>query len=112
MALVEAGLNVGASAIRTAITHIGLATADPGATGTNPSAAARQAATWSAVAAGDFSLSAPVEFTGGAANGAVTHATLWSAATGGTYYGSVALTGDTTFNSAGEYTVQSLSITS
>jgi len=112
MPLVDAGLNVGANAIRTAITHIGLASADPGATGTNPTTAARQPVTWGTVAAGDFSSSAAINFTGGTANGPVTHVTYWSAATGGTYYGSQALTGDNTFNSAGEYTVSSLSITS
>jgi len=112
MPLVEAGLNVGASAIRTAITHNGLAAADPGATGTNAAAAARQAVTWGTVSAGDFTSSAAVNFTGGTPNGPVTHVTFWSAATGGTYYGSQALTGDNTFNSAGEYTVSSVSITS
>ena len=35
---------------------------------------------------------------------------FWSASTAGTFYGYYALTGDQTFNAAGEYTISSLSI--
>jgi hypothetical protein len=37
--------------------------------------------------------------------------TLWSAASGGTFGGEFVLTGDTTFNSLGQYTVNSLALT-
>lgn len=112
MPLSGAVLDLGAGAIRTAITHLSLATANPEPSGTSQATSARQAATWAAVTAGtgDFALSGTVAFTGGAANGPVTHVCFWSAATGGTYYGSQALTGDTTFNSAGEYTITALTV--
>lgn len=110
MALNDTALNIGANAMRTAITHLSLATANPEPTGTNQATSARVAAVWGTVATGDFSLSTPAAFTGGAANGPVTHVCYWSAATGGVFYGSQALTGDTTFNSAGEYTVNTLTV--
>jgi hypothetical protein len=89
-------------------THLALHTADPGANGANPSAAARVAANWSAPSNGVVT-STNRAFTGGAASGPVTHIGYWSAATGGTFRGSRVLTGDNTFNAAGEYTVTSVS---
>jgi hypothetical protein len=110
MALNDSGLNVMADALKAAATHVALHTADPGTGGTNESSAARQAATWSASASGDFSLSSALNFTGGAADGACTHVGLWSASSGGTFYGGFALTGDQAFNALGEYTVNTLTI--
>lgn len=108
MALNTAGLQLGGAAIAAGITYLSLHSADPGGAGTsNATTAARRPATLTSTG-GNIALSAAVAFTGGAANGAVTHVGLWSASTGGTYYGSVALTGDATFNSAGEYTVTAL----
>jgi hypothetical protein len=110
MALNTAGIQLGAAAIAAGITFIQLHTAAPDATGnTNVTTAGRKACTLTATG-GNISLSAQVAFTGGAANGPVTHVSYWSASTGGTYYGSQALTGDQTFNSAGEYTVTALTI--
>lgn len=110
MALSDAAMIVAANALRSAITHAQLHTAAPNASGTtNVSSAARQAITWAAATSdGDFTTSAALNFTGGAASGACTHVTYWSASTSGTYYGVHALTGDQTFNAAGEYTVTSL----
>jgi len=112
MALLDNILSIGAGAMRTAITHISLSTADPGtSTGINQSSAARLPANWSAVTAGgDFSIASALNFTGGALGGNVTHACFWNALTAGTYYGSQALTGDTTFNGAGEYTITALTV--
>jgi len=110
MPLSTAGLNVAAGAVRTAATHVSLHTADPGATGANPSAAARQAATWNAVANGDFDLASTLNFTGGAASGACTHYGLWDAATSGNFLGGGALSGDQTFNAAGEYDVTEITV--
>ena len=111
MALNTAALNIGAGAIRGAITHLAIHTAAPDpTTGTNQSAAARQAVTWTAAANGDFNLTAAVHFTGGAASGPAMYVGYWSAATGGTFYGSKPLTGDQTFNAAGQYTVSALAI--
>ena len=100
-------LDIGATAMRNAITHISIATANPEPTGTNQATSARVAAGWGAVANGDFSTS-NLNFTGGASNGPAQYACFWSASTGGVFYGSQALTGDQTFNSAGEYTITSL----
>ena len=77
--------------------------------GSNQATSARVVAGWPGAVTGDLTISNKA-FTGGAANGPVTHVCLWSAITGGTFYGSVALTGDTTFNSAGEYTITSLTV--
>src|SRR5687768_15550520 len=52
----------------------------------------------------------PYAFTGTPGDGA-THALFFSAASGGTFYGYDALTGDTTFNAAGAYNLTALTIT-
>ena len=115
MALNDTCLNIGADAMKTAITHLSLHTALPDGTGSNPALSSRVAAGWGASAGGDFSTTNKA-FVGGAANGPVTHVGFWSAAgsgnppTGGVFYGSQALTGDTTFNSAGEYTITNLTV--
>lgn len=110
MPLTDAALNAMADHLGTLATHVSLHTADPGATGLNESPAARQPVTWAAAANGDITISAQENFTGGAASGPATHVGLWSAVTGGTFYGGFALTGDQTFNAAGEYTLTSLAI--
>lgn len=110
MALSDAALVVAGNSLASAITHISLSTASPGTTGTNQSAAARQAVTWNVDADGDLTLTAAANFTGGASNGAVHSVCFWSASTGGTFYGSYQLTGDTTFNAAGEYTVTQVTL--
>ena len=110
MPLNDNGLNVMGNALRSAVTHLALHSGNPGSTGTNQTSAARVAATWTTTSAGDFSLTASKDFTGGAANGAVTHVGLWSAATGGTFYGSFPVTGDPAFNSSGQYRLNTLTI--
>ncbi len=52
----------------------------------------------------------PYAFSGTPGAGA-THALLFSASTGGTFYGFDALSGDQNFNSAGTYSLTSLTIT-
>lgn len=56
------------------------------------------------------SANVPLAFTG-TPNGPATHLGLWSASSGGTYRGAKALTGDQTFNAAGEYNVTALTLT-
>lgn len=110
-------LNIGNAAMQTAMTHMGIHTAQPDGTGSNPANSARQAITWVTAANGDLVITQDLAFTGGASNGAATHIGFWSAAgsgtppTGGTFYGWLPLTGDQTFNSAGEYTVTGVTIT-
>lgn len=112
MALNNAAMVVAANALRGVLSYMQLHSGDPGAAGTsNVTSAARQAVTWAAATAdGDFGLSASVNFTGVAANGATTYVSLWSASTGGTWYGNFALTGDATANASGEYTVTALNL--
>lgn len=100
-----------AGGLTNAITHLALHSANPGTTGTSPTSAARLAVAWNAPAAGSSSMTAAKNFTGGASNGAATFVGAWSAVTGGTFYGYWDITGDQTFNSAGEYTLDSLTLT-
>jgi hypothetical protein len=103
-------LNIGAAAMQAAMTHMAIHTAQPNASGSNESAAARQAITWVTAANGDMVATVDLAFTGGAASGAATHVGFWSASSAGTFYGWLPLTGDQTFNAAGEYTVTGVSI--
>lgn len=107
----DALLNVGANAMASAAAYMSLHTATPNAAGSNESVAPRIAASWGAAATGDITASNRA-FTGGAANGAVVAVGFWSAqASGtGTFYGYLPLTGDANFNSAGEYTVTSVTL--
>ena len=112
MALNDAALNIGNAAIQTAIVALAIHTAEPNASGSNESAADRQVITWVTAANGDLVATVDLPFTGGAASGAATHAGFWSQeADGGTFYGWQLLTGDQTFNAAGEYTVTGITIT-
>lgn len=110
MAVNDALLNIGAAAMQGAAAYASLHTAQPDASGSNESAAARQAITWETAASGDMVVLDDIAFTGGAASGACTHIGFWSASTAGTFYGWLALTGDQAFNAAGEYTVTGVSI--
>ena len=116
MALEDATLNSLGTSLAGLITHVELHTADPGAAGTaNQTAAARQAVTFTVDADGDLTITGNVNFTGGAASGAATWVSLWGGAGAatkgtGTFRGRYALTGDQTFNSAGEYTLTGLTL--
>lgn len=112
MALSNAAMIVAANALRGAITHAQLHSGAAGGSGTtNVTSAGRQAITWSAATSdGDFGLASALNFTGGASSGAVAEVSLWSASSGGTFYGNYAITGDATFNSAGEYTLTALNL--
>lgn len=111
MSLTTAGANASAAGVSAVAAYVSLHSADPGATGANETTAARQAASWTG-SSGTRSLTGPLSFTGGAASGPVLYAGLWSAATGGTFYGSVPLSGDAAFTPSGTYTLTALSITS
>ena len=110
MPLTDTTLQALGNHLATLITHVSLHTANPGTTGTNVTTASRQPVTWSVDADGDLTATAALNFTGGAAGGPVTYIGFWSASTGGTFRGSQILTGDTTFNAAGEYTVTGITI--
>lgn len=110
MPVYEAGLNIMANALATNGTHAAIHTADPTAAGSNQSAAARQPIAWNTAANGDIDLTVAENFTGGAASGAATWVGVWTALTGGTILAAFALTGDQTFNAAGEYTLNDITI--
>lgn len=107
----DTALNIGNAAIQTAITHASIHTATPNSSGSNESTAARKAITWVTAANGDLVATVDLAFTGGATSGPATHVGFWSASSSGTFYGYLALTGDQTFNAAGEYTVTDITIT-
>jgi hypothetical protein len=106
----DTALNVMADAIAAVATHVSLHTANPGTSGANEATAGRQAASWNAAANGDLTLTTTENFTGGTASGPCTWIGLWSASTGGTFYGGFKLTDDLTFNPSGEYDVLSITI--
>lgn len=112
MPLNNAGMTVAANALRSALLFGQLHSAAAGTSGTsNLTSAGRQAITWTSVSGlGNFTLASQVNFTGGAANGTVYSITLWSASTGGTFYGEYAVGGDVTFNSAGNYAVTAIDL--
>lgn len=116
MTLSDATLTVGATAMLGAITHFQLHSADPGASGTTSPLGTRVANTGSVDGDGDITWT-NIPFTGLTANQAVPWISYWNAAgtgnpaTGGTFRGKQQLTGDATTNSAGEYTVTTLTET-
>lgn len=110
MPLNDTILNIGAAAMQTAMSHLQIHTAEPNASGSNEATSARQVITWVTAANGDMIATVDLAFTGGAASGPATHVGFWSALTVGTFYGWYALTGDQSFNAAGEYTVTGISI--
>lgn len=110
MALNDAGLVIAANAVDTAITHLSIHTTGAVSSSTNESTAARVAVNGTVDADGDISWT-NVPFTGGAAGGPAVRVGYWTASTAGTYLGGSLLTGDQTFNAAGEYTITSLTET-
>jgi len=110
MALNDTILDIGAAAMQTAMTHAQIHTGEPDASGSLESSAAREAITWETAANGDMVALVDVPFTGGASSGAATHVGFWSAVSAGTFYGWLPLTGDQTFNAAGEYNLTGVSV--
>jgi len=109
MALNTTALNVGAAAMAAAYPYLSLHTTGAVSSSANESTAPRVAANW-ATANGVMTATSRA-FTGGAASGPAVRVGYWSAGSGGTYGGGALLTGDQTFNAAGEYTVTSLTET-
>lgn len=106
--LVVGEIQVGAAAIAADISHLSLHTAVPDGTGSNLSSAGKVAV---ACTSANGVITVPqTAFTGGEASGPVAAVGLWSAG-GATWRGYFVPTGDTTFNAAGEYTVNQSTIT-
>jgi hypothetical protein len=107
VALNTAGVNAFLEDGNEAVVWIGIG---DGPTAADQTSAARVQLA-STVAAGVITATGvPYAFTGTPLDGA-THALFFSAASGGTFYGFDALTGDQAFNAAGEYELTALTIT-
>lgn len=113
MPLSDAAMNVGATAVRAVLGGAQIHYDNPGTGG----AAAKSAApmvvpAWGTPAAdGDFDLAADLVFSGGTPNGPVWGVSLWSNTSGsGVWYGNFPTSGDATFDSAGNYTVDSIDL--
>lgn len=104
MAVNDALLVIGATAMKNAITHLQLHSTNVGGAWGTGAVGARQAVTPTVDADGDI-VFPNTAFTGLTANQAVGGVSYWSAVSGGTNYGGSAVTGDATANSAGEYTL-------
>lgn len=114
MALNDTAKNLMLDALAAAAGYVSLHNADPGASGANElsggsPAYARKAVTWASAASGSVAASnQPVLDV--AAGATVAYGGLWSAASGGVFYGSGAVVSET-FGAQGTYTLTSISIT-
>lgn len=114
MPLNNTALNAATSAVTGVALFIQLHSADPTSAGTaNATTHARVAAGWPAPTNGVATVTNK-SFTGGAANGAVTWVSFWSASTAGTCYGSsqipIAAPNDLASNAAGQYNLNSVAL--
>jgi hypothetical protein len=114
MPLVNAAKHVMLNQLATVAVFASLHTADPSTTGANEAtggspAYARKAITWNTAASGALDNNANPVFDVPA--GTYTHFGLWSAATGGTFYGGGALSASETFGAQGQYTLSDADIT-
>lgn len=98
----DTALNIMVDALAAAGTYISAHTADPGATGTSQHGS-RSQTTWGAAgsgATGGDRAGSQVSIAVSAST-TITHWGIWSASTGGTFYGGFALTTPETFSNAG-----------
>ena len=102
-----AAVVLAANAVEAAITHMQLHSTNVGGSWGTNAVGARVAVNGTVDADGDTTWT-NVAFTGLAANQAIGGVSYWSALTGGTNYGGSATSGDATANSAGEYTLTSV----
>lgn len=105
MALNDAALVIGATAIKNAITHMQAHSADPGSDGVGFEIGSRLSVAGVAAVDADGDITwTNAAFTGLGASVAFWGVSYWSGSSGGTCYGTDARTsGDTTANSLGEY---------
>jgi hypothetical protein len=113
MALTAATRNTMLGTITTNVGYFSLHTADPGASGTAEVSGgnyARQTADWGTASAGAVATDADTVFTVPGST-TITHIGYWSAASGGTFYGSRSLDAPQTYATEGTYTLASGNIT-
>jgi hypothetical protein len=110
-ALLETYRNTAASAI--AAVYVQLHTADPGAAGTTSisvGSTTRNLITWSAAAGGSMALSALGTWTNGGTSETISHVSLWTAASGGTFLQSFALTAGQAWVSTNTLTINTFTV--
>ena len=108
-----AGRNAMLDQLGTLATRLSLHTADPGTTGTSEATGgsyARPTIAWAAASNGSKVTTGTPAATIAVPAGTYTHFGLWSAATGGTFYGGGSLSASETFAAAGEYDMNSVTI--
>lgn len=113
MSLTAAARNLMLDQLGTVAVFASLHTADPSTTGANEVSGgsyARQAITWNAASSGDLDNNANPVFPVPAST-TVTHFGLWSAGTGGTFYGGGSLSASEAFSGAGTYTLNDCDVT-
>lgn len=106
MAMNSAALTAAGEGFRTAFPYLSIHTAGPVTSSADESTAARVPANW--VNTNGTFTATDRAFTGGAPSGPAVRVGYWSAPSGGTYGGGSLLSGDPTFNTAGAYTVLSV----
>jgi hypothetical protein len=92
---------------------IQLHTADPGVNGTTAvsvGSTTRNAITWNAASAGSMTLATLGAWTNGGTSETITHVTLWSASSAGTFYQSFALTASQAWVSTNTLTITTFTI--
>ena len=92
---------------------IQLHTADPGASGTTAvsvGSATRNAITWNAASAGSMTLSTLAAWTNGGTSETITHVSIWSASSAGTFYWSMALTASQAWVSTNTLTITTFTL--
>lgn len=103
----DAAVVVGSNAIDGVISHMQLHSTNVGGSWGTNAVGSRVAVNGTVDGDGDITWT-NVAFTGLSANQAIGGVSYWSASSGGTNYGGSATTGDATANSAGEYTLTSV----
>lgn len=111
MALNNTALALMANELGDNVTHVALHTSSAEGdeiSGGSP-AYERQSITWNTATAGNLDSSNTPVFDV-PADTTITHIGLWSALTGGTFYGTTALAASETFGSQGQYELQDLDV--
>jgi hypothetical protein len=92
---------------------IQLHTADPGASGTtavSAGSATRNAVTWNAASAASMTLATLSAWTNGGTSETITHVSIWSAASAGTFYWSMPLTASQSWASTNTLTINTFTL--
>lgn len=115
MGLSTSGRNAAASGVTALSGYASLHTGDPGGTGASEvtggsPAYARKAVTWAAAGGGSVTTSASATFDVPGST-TIAYMGLWSASTGGTFYGGAALSSSETYGAQGTYALTTATVT-